>query len=349
MIKSVEDPYIMIPNIIVQNIKHGEEVVEFSYVRLFGKKAVVYLRQLLELQNIKGYSYFSTNMIMWMSKIKNNMQREKKYFKEFLMKLKESSLIVCTDDIDNISANDFISVKMDIYKHKENGKIKNYFKLMDSEFNTIMDDYSGKLDKINLLNLFCNLKSRIRRNAVGVLPLDRQPEVCYPSYETIKHDISIESDKSLKLYINALVELDLIQYDYAGDMIITSNDQTIIRKANFIYVMVAQGWEDELSKGVSQFKKGKEKDGWYFMPKEKEISANEKRSITQKINILEKLAKQTTISQFQKEELAKLKQEKEKWSCTTKVNVPKLEVQKLIGGHADQPFSEHLNILKMCI
>lgn len=335
MIKSDEDKYIMIPNMTVQNINFGEEV-GLSYVRLFGKKTVAYLRQLLELQNVKGYSYFSSNEILWMSKIQGNVQRERKYFKKFLMQLKENSLIDCLDDIENMSADGFMRVKMEVYKRNDKGQVQNYFKLEDSEFNTIMYDYSGSLDRYNLLNLFCNLKSRIRRNAEGVSTMDRKPEVCYPSYETIKNDISIGSDKTLKLYIDALVELNLIRYDCAGDMIIETDGQIERRNSNFIYTLCTQGWENELQESIIAFKNKKMKEGWKFLSKEKVTSANKRRVITQKIHSLEK---KTTLTQSQKEELVKLKQEKENLSSE---KARELEREALIRAFRSKAINSNL-------
>ena len=194
----MDDNYVMIPNNIVQNITY-DKTNENSYIQLYGKRTVIYLRQLIELQNINNNIYFSSDLILWMSKIQTNIPRERKYLIKFFTQIHEDSLINFHDKIDfvNLSPSRFIIAKLNIYEYSKDGKIQNYFMLKDSEYDSIMG-YSGNLDKYNLLNLFCNIKSRIKRNANDISPAQRVPEVAYPSYETIMHDIFIESDKALK-------------------------------------------------------------------------------------------------------------------------------------------------------
>jgi len=157
--------------------------------------------------------------------------------------------------------------------------------LLDSEYNKIINEYSGNLDKYNLLNLFCNIKSRIFTNSADTLVSERKPEVSYPSYKVIMEDIFIESAKTLRKYIDELVKMNLIMFSYAGDMMMkNNNDKPIRRKANFTYVIFKPGCETELENAISLFKNHKRAEGWSFLTKEKEISADEKRSVTQKIN-----------------------------------------------------------------
>ena len=176
---------------------------------------------------------------------------------------------------------------------------------------TVSPEYNGKLDKCNMLNLFCNIKSRIKRNHEDIPLTEREMEVCFPSYDTIMNDIFIESDKTLRQYIDALVEINLIRFDCAGDMFFNiKNSQPIRRKANFIYTLYSPLWEEDLKNSISLFKDRKLSLGWKFLSKDKEISANEKRSITQKINMLEKLSNEKFLTQSQKKELMKLKRQK---------------------------------------
>jgi predicted transcriptional regulator len=340
-----KDNYVMIPNNTVQNLSF-DKTNKPSLIQLYGKRTVVYLKQLIELQNIREDIHFSTDMILWMSNIGLNIKRERKYFKDFLLALNKNNLIKFPSiiDLNKLQSNDFLVAKLNIYEHKEdkdNNKYKiNYFMLLDSEYDTIINKYSGDLDKYNLLNLFCNIKSRIKRNPDNVSPAEREPEVAYPSYDTIMSDIFIESDKTLKKYIDALVELDLIRFDCAGDMIFKIADsQPIRRKSNFTYTLFRPQWEIELESAISLFKSRKKKSGWDFLTKDKEISANEKRSITQRINMLEKIS---TLTQTQKKELAKLKRQQEKWKkeYDNKVNIRKLEEDKLKADNPNKELSE---------
>ena len=339
--------YIIIPNNVVQNIT-VDTINKNSYIQLFGKRTVAYLKQLIELQNHREDIHVSVDMIMWLLNVENNIKREKVYFKDFLSELSKNSLISLVNEINllSLSASDFIIVKLNIYDYKEDkdgNKYKtSFFILKDSEYNSIMS-YSGNLDKYNLLNLFCNLKSRMWKNDKDASPAERIPEVAYPSYDTIMRDIFIESDKTLKQYIDTLVELDLIRFDCAGDMIFNiDGSQPIRRKSNFTYALFKPQWELELEHAISLFKSRKRANGWEFLTKDKEISANEKRSVTQKINMLDKLSIDSTLTQIQKKELVKLKRQQEKWKLEydNKVDIRKLEEDKLLANNPNQELSE---------
>lgn len=347
------EKYVLIPNKAVQNINSGTEDINYSFAQLYGKRAITYLKHLIELQNIHEDIHVSINMILWKMNIKDNIQKERQYFKEFLIAIHNDSLFSISDNINlqNISSNDFIIGKLNIYdyeKNKDNNshKIK-YFLLLESEYNKIVNEYSGDLDIYNLLNLFCNIKSRIKKNASDVFCSERLPEVCYPSYEVIKSDIFIESDKTLKQYIDELVKLDLIRFDCAGDMILKAEGkEPIRRKANFTYALYKDGWEEELKQAISMFRSQKRKDGWSFLTKQEEISSNDKRSITQKINTLEKVSKNRTLSQYEKKELKQLKKKQENWKIksNSEVGIGKIKA-KADRAREDQEIYELVNEL----
>lgn len=322
----------MIPNIVVQNIASGENI-DNSYIQSFGKRTVAYLKNLVALQNVNGYIRFSTDMILWMLNIQNNIARERKYFKDFISQLEQNSLISIQNEVDteSLGSSEFIHAKLNIFDYNEEGKTQNYFMLLDSEYNKIMN-YSGDLDRFNLLNLFCNLKSRMWRNSNDISPAKRRPEVAYPSYETIKDDIFIESDKTLKQYIEVLVELDLIRYDSAGERVfVREGDSLIVRKSNFTYTLFHSQWETDLSESISAYKKKKESEGWAFRTAIQEISSDNKRSITQKIHMLEKKATENTLTQAERKDLGKLKRQQAKWKSEydNDVDIHKLEEDKL--------------------
>lgn len=335
--------YKMIPNICVQNITDKDGVLHNSYIQLFGKKTVSYLYCLLEIQNMNGYIHFSINMVLWLLRIESNLKRERMYFKEFLQKLKTNSLIefVSDPDIESLASDDFVTGKLNIYEYNDKGKSHKYFQLLNSEYDKIMNGYSGKLDRYNLLNLFCNIKSRIKRNEGNISPAERKPEVAYPSYETISDDIFIDNQKTLKEYIDCLVNLDLIRYDYAGDMIFKlDGQQPVRRKANFTYALFGEGWEEDLNSSIVAYRSKKHKDGWSFTSKENEATADEKRSITQKINSLQKKKSNKKITQSEKKELSKLLRKKQKWQYDNNIDARELEEKKLKTENPGKNLSE---------
>jgi len=347
---NTNESFIMIPNNVVQNITSGE-LEKPSYIQLYGKRTIAYLQNLLALQNVRKQIHFNIDMILWMQGLeKKRLDREKNSLKEFLKKIQINSLISFSGEVDFKKSSEFMIAELNIYEYKVNDNpddkpiIVKFFMLMDSEYNTIMDDYDGKLDKYNLLNLFCNIKSRIKRNKDDVNLLDKESEVAYPSYERIKEDIFIESDKTLKEYIDALVKLDLIHYGYAGDMKMQIAGQTRRRKSNFTYALSSNiNWEVDLENSISALKQRKRNDGWTFITKQDEILADDKRSITQKINMLEKMQENNKIlTQSQKREYAKLKRQQDKWKSDYENadNVREIEEAKLLHDNPDKKLWE---------
>jgi len=349
----MSDNYNMLPNNSVQTIENND-LIKDSFVQLYGKRAIAYFKELVELQNIRGNICFSIDMILYKLNIKDNIARERNYFKDFLIKTHKDSLIIILDegiDLTKLSSSKHITCKLNIYdygKSKDKNdnekpqKIK-YFMLLDSEYNKIMCEYSGDLDKYNMLNLFCNIKSRIKKNANDTFISNKMPEVSYPSYKLIMEDIFIESEKTLRKYIDELVNLDLIRFDYAGDMIMKNdNGKPIRRKANFTYILFKPGWEEELKHAIILFKNQKRAMGWSFLSKDKEILADKKRSITQKINMLEKLSKEKNLTQSQIKELRLLKRKQEKWKVEyeNNISIREIEENKLKELHPDKELYE---------
>ena len=345
--------FVMIPNKAVQNLDSGE-IEKPSFIQLYGKRTISYLRNLLKLENRDKEINFSIDMILWMQKEKGRLDHEKTLLKNFFKKLQiksdnNKSIIEFVDDVDFKKSSNFMTAELDIYDYKKKDgtdelpkKIINFFMLMDTEYKIIMS-YEGKLDKYNLLNLFCNIKSRIHRNKDNFNMMDREYEIAYPSYERIEKDIFIESDKTLKEYIDALVELDLIRYDYAGDMKMKVGNQTHRRKSNFTYVLHSNvNWEVDLKESMEAHRKKKRSEGWSFISKQDEISADEKRSITQKIHALENIEKKNKLlTQSQEKELAKLKRLEEKFRPKyTEDNAKELEEKKLLEENPDKELWE---------
>jgi hypothetical protein len=116
-------------------------------------------------------------------------------------------------------------------------------------------------------------------------------------------------------------------------MKLKTGEQTIIRKSNFTYVLSSNpNWEVDLENSITDYKQKKRNDGWTFLSKGNEVPANEKRSITQRIHILEKKRDNCKITQTEKKELAKLQRQQNKWKLDydTKENIRKLEEDKLL-------------------
>lgn len=341
------DNYKMIPNIAVQDIRDkNKNITQYSFVQLYGKKIIAYLYMMLEFQNNKSCVNFTINMLCKMlGANKNNISRERTYLKDVITSLAKNQLIniilinnkpIVKDYC--LGADDVITLELNILEIDKD-KAKKYFMLMDSEYSLIMTKCSVDLDKYNVLNLFCNIKSRINKNKKDVACTERKYEVAYPTYKIIKEDIFLQSDKTLKQYIDELVKLDLIRVGYVGDKIIYIDEKPIRKNSAFTYILFRKGWETELKDAISDYKNKAKNDGWTFLSKEKEFEANIKRSTSQKIIILEK---KETLTISDKKKLSRLKREQENWkyNIDTNVDVRKLEEDKLKKDNPNKTLTE---------
>lgn len=92
-----------------------------------------------------------------------------------------------------------------------------------------------ELSKLKLLNIYCYIQSRIRRNDYEKDPqyqMGGKAEYTHPTYEQITADLEI-SESIFNTYIKYLSELELVFYGYIG--VISKNK--IIRTAGNVYTV----------------------------------------------------------------------------------------------------------------
>lgn len=307
-----EKSFIRIPNKFVQN--HCNEIGDNvdSYIYTYGKRIVCYIMKLIELETKKKEVYFTIDGLIDIAQIDLVIRKAREEIKDVLNIMQIEGIILSDIDFSdksNIKSTDFIKIKLNI-SHEDG-----FFLLYEDDYNKIMS-CDTILDKYNLLNLFCNISSRIYRVNEEIdknITLDYRREVAYPSYEKIMDDININYKKSLQQYIDKLVELDLIRFDNAGDKFRVNRSGKLIRSmSNNTYILYSNSnWEQELKEAIRIYKKAEKLKGWEFLSKDREITSNERRSITQKINVLNKLKESGAITKKQEKELNKLISTKE--------------------------------------
>lgn len=178
--------------------------------------------------------------------------------KELLQQMIEDKIIVSMSrTIDkNLELNNLIECEL---MKSEN----NFFKLEDYQYDWIMNAKT-KSKKINLLKLFCAIKSRIATRHKSENIYDGMYEVAFPSYKCLSKDTGI-GQGNIKKYIDELVEMKLLQYRNAGTLYNPSTGE--IKECNNTYAIYKKGWEEEIEGSIRLFKKKKKEEGWIFTQK----------------------------------------------------------------------------------
>jgi hypothetical protein len=235
-------------------------------------------------------------------------QKSKKSFEIVLNKLKEIKLI----DFDKIH-NKIITVDTEKLILKSG---KNYFILTDEEINKLKTIKDLRL-RMSILKLYSYLKATVTKRSINdktgrkySIQVEQMPQVTWQSYEYIERFISI-GQAHLKSYIDKLKGLNLIDYASCGKKYHSKDKYKKLSECPNIYTITNLndcGNEQELEFGLSQCKNWLEKDGWVIT---KTNYKNNNRKINGKIGGLTKKLNKGTITNKQKDELDKLKQEKE--------------------------------------
>jgi hypothetical protein len=235
-------------------------------------------------------------------------QKSKKSFENVLYKLKEIKLI----DFDKIhNKTMIIDTEQLILK-----SCSNYFSITDEEINKLRLIKDLRL-RMSILKLYSYLKATVTKRSINDktgskynIQVEQIPQVTWQSYEYIEKFINV-GQAHLKLYIDKLKELNLIDYTSCGKKHHSKDRYKKLSECPNIYTITNLndcGNEQELEFGLSQCKDWLEKDGWVIT---KTNYKNNDRKINGKIGGLTKKLNKGTITNKQKGELDKLKKEKE--------------------------------------
>lgn len=213
----------------------------------------------------KGRCYFSLEDMIQECGYKPDSHKGKinDKFKEILDKMLEKKIILKTSvNPNSIKSNIFVKCELKIIE-------SNFFLLEDKQYNTIQS-HIGKLDKLNLLKVFCLIKSKMYQRNFNESIISGKYEVSFPSYKEMADNCLI-SESSIKQYIDELVQMNLIRYKNLGMKVNKNNGETtLIRNTYTIY---KEGWEDEIDGAINQLKK-QLKNNEYIIKNEKMINKN---------------------------------------------------------------------------
>ncbi|PWX44851.1 hypothetical protein CYK72_15920 [Clostridium perfringens] len=307
----INDRFVKIPNCMVQTSE------DESLVRKY-KDMILLVWICLKKRENRDICYFSiANLVKGCGySVKENGNSSSKMngkIKKLLQQMIEDKVIVSMSrTIDkNLELNNLIEC---VLMETE----KNFFILEDYQYDWIME-YKGKEKNINLLKLFCAIKSRISTRYKDEGIQDGYYEVSFPSYKKLVEDTGI-SESNIKRYLDILVNLNLIRYANAGTLYNPTTGE--IKECNNTYAIYKSGWEDELEGSIRLFKQKKKEEGWIFTKKKQDKNTNslrgKKGSLTKKIN--NKTVTEEEIEEYNqiKIELEKRRQNKSKQKALSK-------------------------------
>lgn len=242
MIKN--DKPILLPNTII------------NFISNYGEKALliyIYLEQHRTYRN-KAYISVANCITECGYKLPTKENATVKEFKDTLQKMINDGVI--KTNTNKFKLNDLIVCDLD----EVDG---NFFVLEQHQYDWIMNSKT-KSKRINLLKLFCVIKSKIATRHKDEDIYDGVYEVAFPSYKNI-NQLSGISESNIKKYINELVDLKLIKYDNLGQIYNTFTGET--KKCNNTYAIYKSGWEEELEGSMRLYKQKLKEQGWIVIKK----------------------------------------------------------------------------------
>lgn len=255
-------------------VMNGMLIGEENLIKKFGDKSLlvyIYLQKHLTLRD-KCYITLANCIEESGYKKDNHKNATNEQFRNILIGFKKEGIINTDMDLKKVKINDLIICTVKKVEDK-------FFILTDEEIDKIIN-YKGKEDKLNLLKVFCDIKTRMYKK--GFL-MDKKYEVSFPSYIKICKETGITAYKSIHTYIKILVKLNLIRYKNLGSRVNTETGE--IRFDNNTYTIYKEGWEDEIDGAIKLYKSKNEELGWkYKNIKDNRSLAGKKTQILKKIN-----------------------------------------------------------------
>ncbi|EOU2017376.1 hypothetical protein C5S21_07945 [Clostridium perfringens] len=277
----INDRFVKIPNCMVQTSE------DESLVRKY-KDMILLVWICLKKRENRDICYFSiANLVKGCGySVKENGNSSSKMngkIKKLLQQMIEDKIIASMSrSIDkNLELNNLIECTL---METE----KSFFILEDYQYDWIMNSKT-KSKKINLLKLFCAIKSRISTRHRDENINDGLYEVAFPSYRKLVEDTGI-GEGNIKRYIDELVNLNLIRYANAGTLYNPTTGE--IKECNNTYAIYKKGWEYELEGSIRLLKQKKKEEGWIFTKKkqDKNTTREKKKRIIQKTKSSKQIA-----------------------------------------------------------
>ena len=247
----------------------------------------------------KNICIFNLKSIYSTLGIKSNNTKTKKEVKDILQLFKDENIlqyftdIFCTEEIDNILNYDKNNL---IYAHIIDLDSEGFTYILDQEIKYILD-YSkeNKLDTSIMLKICLYILSFINENEQ-----DEYYKLAFPKMTTIAENVDV-TEKTVLKHINALKELKILNFDYAGFKEMRDGK---IKNGNMFYCR----YEDSKIL-LEQLERERSTKGFIKQNKLQEDKSNLKRRITQEINYINKKIENNTADEIEREKIKLLKEE----------------------------------------
>lgn len=247
----------------------------------------------------KNICIFNLQSIYSTLGIKSNNTKTKKEVKDILQLFKDENIlqyftdIFCTEEIDNILNYDKNNL---IYAHIIDLDSEGFTYILDQEIKYILD-YSkeNKLDTSIMLKICLYILSFINENEQ-----DEYYKLAFPKMTTIAENVDV-TEKTLLKHINALKELKILNFDYAGFKEMRDGK---IKNGNMFYCR----YEDSKIL-LEQLERERSTKGFIKQNKLQKDKSNLKRRITQEINYINKKIENNTADEIEREKIKLLKEE----------------------------------------
>lgn len=236
-------------------------------------------------------------------KVDNHKGKINDKFKNILINLQESKIIITNIDLSKIKAKEFIKCKIDIFKKDDNDKDINFIQLFDYEKDKILNYNKEKIDNLKMLYYYCYIKARMFKRAKDddINVNGGNPEVCFPSYKIINFDLKL-TDEVISKYNNILVELNLIRVGNAGLFYYLTDKNKVKRESPNIYTLWTKQqevWKNNLKEGIKFYKKQFKDERFFLNTRQYKNNNREINGFISRIEYLEKEGK-ATEEQIQK-------------------------------------------------
>ncbi len=247
----------------------------------------------------KNICIFNLQSIYSTLGIKSNNTKTKKEVKDILQLFKDENIlqyftdIFCTEEIDNILNYDKNNL---IYAHIIDLDSEGFTYILDQEIKYILD-YSkeNKLDTSIMLKICLYILSFINENEQ-----DEYYKLAFPKMTTIAENVDV-TEKTVLKHINALKELKILNFDYAGFKEMRDGK---IKNGNMFYCR----YEDSKIL-LEQLERERSTKGFIKQNKLQKDKSNLKRRITQEINYINKKIENNTADEIEREKIKLLKEE----------------------------------------
>lgn len=286
--KVIKENFTMIPN----------EVIKLDN-ELTSKELLVLTIMLTTNSPSKGICTFNLQSIYNTLHIKPNNTKAKKEIKDILQLFKDEELIYYysdvffTDEITNVLEYDKNNL---IYADVINLNLNEFTYILDRDIKNILD-YSkeNKLDTSIMLKICLYILSFINENE------DQEYyKLAYPKLLTIAENVDV-TEKTVLKHINALKELKILNFDYAGFKEMRDGK---IKNGNMFYCR----YEDSKLL-MDKLEEERKEKGFIKQNKLQKDKTNLKRRITQEINYINKKIEKGIADEIEIKKVELLKEE----------------------------------------